>query len=396
MPSTATIFNRIDDATPPGRDRVVDALRAGSILVVVLWHCCMSVLQWNDRGALSMPNPIDTIPGGWLATWVLQVMPLFFIVGGYGSLTSLRNRPRTIVAFGWDRARRQMNPLIPMVLLWVAVDGISAVARGPLNRSVLEWGLVVFVPLWFIGVYAVVTALAPLTAEMHRRAPGLTLSAMAGLVIAVDIARFTTGIQAVGTVNTLAVFAFAHQLGYHWRDGRFSGRSSLLIAGAVTVLGLMVAVGPYPGSMVATGSTAFSNMNPTTAPIAVVAVLQLGLVISISPLLRRVLQQAAVWKGVVAANMAAMTIFTWHMTALVIFTGIWTGLGLDLAAEPTSGWWAVRPLWIIGPAAVLALLVATVHRIAPRWSGIVVPTMESHPDRGPTAVRPEVTASVGR
>jgi hypothetical protein len=30
-----------------------------------------------------MPNPIHVVPGGWLATWLLQVMPVFFLVGGY-------------------------------------------------------------------------------------------------------------------------------------------------------------------------------------------------------------------------------------------------------------------------------------------------------------------------
>ena len=36
-----------------------------------------------------MPNPLDEIPLGWAATWVLQVMPMFFIVGGFANARSL-------------------------------------------------------------------------------------------------------------------------------------------------------------------------------------------------------------------------------------------------------------------------------------------------------------------
>jgi hypothetical protein len=70
------------DATPATRDRVVDFLRATSICVVVLWHWSLSITHWDGDYALVMPNPIGYVPGKWAATWVLQVMPVFFFVGG--------------------------------------------------------------------------------------------------------------------------------------------------------------------------------------------------------------------------------------------------------------------------------------------------------------------------
>jgi hypothetical protein len=74
------------DATPATRDRVVDFLRAASICVVVLWHWSLSITHWNADYALVMPNPIGYVPGKWALTWVLQVMPVFFFVGGYANL----------------------------------------------------------------------------------------------------------------------------------------------------------------------------------------------------------------------------------------------------------------------------------------------------------------------
>ena len=48
-------------ATPAGRDRTVDLMRAVSIAVVVIWHWAGSVTHRRD-GEIVMPNPIDQVP----------------------------------------------------------------------------------------------------------------------------------------------------------------------------------------------------------------------------------------------------------------------------------------------------------------------------------------------
>ena len=57
-----------------------------------------------------------------------------------------------------------------------------------------------------------------------------------------------------------------------------------------------------------------------------------------------------------------MTVFAWHMTALVAVIGVAQGLGFELPSETSGGWWALRPLWLVAPAAVLAVLVAAFAR----------------------------------
>jgi surface polysaccharide O-acyltransferase-like enzyme len=356
------------DATPAGRDRMVDLLRALSIGVVVLWHWVLSVTNVNDAGQLTMPNPIGDVPLLWLATWLLQVMPVFFFVGGFANLAALEaveRRGGGWVDFARSRLRRLLVPVGVFVGLWVVGDG-AARLLGLDTTGVWHWGRVVFVPLWFLGIYTGVVLLAPLTARLHRSGRELTLIAMASAIALSDLGRFRFGIDELGLVNFALVFVFAHQLGYFWRDGTFTRwpRRSLwaMALAALVVLIVITNLGVYPHSMVAVRGEAVSNMYPTTACIAVLAVFQMAVAMLLRPAAERWLRRRAVWKAVVAANGVAMTVFTWHMTALVAVIGIWRLFGLELLDQPTSTWWSQRPIWLIGPALVLAVLVAIFAR----------------------------------
>jgi hypothetical protein len=64
-----------DPAVPAGRDPFVDLVRAGSLVVVVLYHWCFTVFDWRADGPHAS-NPIGYTRGLWLLTWALQVMPL--------------------------------------------------------------------------------------------------------------------------------------------------------------------------------------------------------------------------------------------------------------------------------------------------------------------------------
>src|SRR5699024_1123848 len=98
-----------------------------------------------------------------------------------------------------------------------------------------------------------------------------------------DGARFATGVDAWGLVTTAGVWVFAHQLGYLWRDGTAVawGRPGhlALAVGGVAALAALTGFGPYPSSMVAVRGDDLGNMFPTTAPVAALAVVQLGAVL---------------------------------------------------------------------------------------------------------------------
>lgn len=363
--STTTVdkplLDTLADATPPTRDRVVDLVRALSIAVVVLWHWTFSVTQW-DGERLTMPNPIGEASGLWLLTWVLQVMPLFFVVGGFSNLAGWRSLSASGNAapgttFIRSRLRRLGRPAGAMVLAWVAIDLVVHVI-WPTAPSVLSWGAVVFVPLWFLATYGVITSLVPVTAALHERAPASTLALLGTTIAVADLLRFAGGLHAAGYLSTIAIWLFAHQLGFWWNDGtltamRRDGHVAIALFGLV---GLVVTtnLGVYPRSTVAVEGEWLSNMFPTTAPIAFLAVFQLGLVMLARPALNRwLVASRRAWKAVVSVNAVAMTVFCWHMTALVAVIGMWHLLGFDLISEPTVAWWLQRPFWLITPGLVL-------------------------------------------
>ena len=373
-PSEALGLDALVDATPASRDRVVDLLRAASICVVVLWHWSLSITHWRADGSLTMPNPIGDVPGLWAATWVLQVMPVFFFVGGYANLAGWQAVSREgggATRFLQARMRRLVAPLIPWLGCWAVVDLAWRAAGG---RSVLDWGMVVFVPLWFLGVYAAVVLAVPVTARLHRTWRWRVPAALAAGALLADVLRLGAewGGPVPGLVGSACVWLFCHQLGYFWRDGTLvaGGRHR---ANAVTVAGfgalaVLTTAGPYSHSMVAVQGSDVSNMFPTTTCIAALATFQLGLVLRFRPRLAAWLQGRRPWRAVVAANGLAMPVFCWHMTALVAFLGLYEWAGFTLADEPTAGWWLTRPVWVLGPGVLLAGLLTVVARAGRRRS----------------------------
>ena len=183
-------------------------------------------------------------------------------------------------------------------------------------------------------------------------------------VVGVDMVRFGAGLERLGLVNTALVWIFVHQLGYLWRDGMLDspGRRWALAAAGLTGLVVVAALPVYPRSMVATVGGELSHMYPTTAGIAALALFQLGVIVLLRPMLTSWLQRRRVWKVVVAANTVVMTVFLWHMTALLGALILFETAGLPIYPEPTAAWWAQRPLWLLVPGVLLAVLVALFAR----------------------------------
>ncbi|HLU32606.1 MAG TPA: acyltransferase [Natronosporangium sp.] len=366
----ATVNQELDTLvarTPARRDRYVDLLRAVAIGVVVVWHWSLSVLAWTgDRWV--MPNPIHQVPGGWAATWLLQIMPVFFFVGGYANAaawSAARRDGRGLAGYYRARLRRLLTPVGVFLAVWVAFEvTVNLVVPG--YPGVLRYGIIAFTPLWFIAAYLWVVLLTPLTATAHTRARWWTLGLLAGAVAAADLARFAAGLDLAGWLNTALVWVLIHQFGYFYRDGTLDrigrwGAVTLLAAGLLT-LAWLTSLPAYPRSMVATVGQDRSNILPTTAPIAVVALAQVGVAMLLRAPVTRWLRRPAAWKPVVAANAVVMTVFLWHMTALLVLLAGLRAVGVEPPPGPDAAWWWQRPVWLLAPLPVLAVLVAVFGR----------------------------------
>ena len=208
-------------AKPSERDPYADFLRACSLLVVILYHWCFTILIWDD-GITSATNPLAYQSGIWILSWVLQVVPIFFYIGSYVHLRSWERasaRGETLPRFAFRQARSLFIPSMTLVVAW-SVLGVLISTTFDLDWVVFAVFLVLS-PLWFVLVYLFFVCAMPVTVWLHRRFDSLVLVVLAALAVIVDLLRLRFGVPAVEWVNMLFVWGFAYQLGYF--HGRISG-----------------------------------------------------------------------------------------------------------------------------------------------------------------------------
>ena len=355
-----------DARTPPDRDRYADLIRVLAILVVIYGHWIAAVVLIDD-GELVATQLLVVEPWTRVATWVAQVMPLFFLVGGRVNADSLGRAAelgQTTAAWVRKRSRRLLRPLLPLLAVWLPLGPVLAAAGAP-QALVEEVTGAAFIPLWFLVVYLLVIVLAPMTWWAHQRFGLAVLAAGVPLVAVVDVLD-RAEVPAVGQVNYLLVFGLAHQLGYFWAQGRLpDGRQGLHLAwsGLVAAL-LLVGLAGYPGSMVGLQADADSNATPPTLALLALTVTQLGVVLALRrPVNRWLHDHPMPWAAVGMLGTAIITLFLWHMTALVIvaaathLTGWWPQM-TDLDGQ----WWALRPAWLALCTVALVPLVLLFRR----------------------------------
>jgi Acyltransferase family len=328
----------------------------------VLGHWLMATVIVQG-GHLVGANALTSIPALQLATWLLQVMPLFFIAGGFSNITvwrSLRRRGGGYPEYLQGRLVRLLRPTIAFVLFWhLALPAAAALGMSQDRVDVI--GQLLGQPLWFLGVYVATTALAPAMASWHALSPRVALASLVLGAIVVDWCRLDRGMESVGYLNLAIVWLFAQQLGFLYADGylaRLTRRALwATVAGAFVTLVVLTAWGPYPVSMVGMpGET--SNMTPPTICLLVLSVAQVAMAMLVRDRVSRWLQRPAPWAAVVRFASMAMTVYLWHLSVLVLAFLALLGLGIDPPAAGSGLWWLTRPFWLLGLSLVL-LVVAT-------------------------------------
>jgi hypothetical protein len=335
------------------RDRYVDALRAASLFVVVLWHWVFTILDWTPSGP-HLGNPIGTTHALWFLTWFFQVMPVFFFVGGFVNGLTWDSACRAGLGYGGfvnRRLRRLVEPAALAMgaafLLWLVLSHALPDARW-IGAAVIA----LLSPLWFLIVYVFLVALTPVTSWIHQRSAPADLVVLVGLVGAVDLLRFRFDVGWIAWANFALVWIFVHQMGYDYRAlTTLNGRSQAAIGlGGFVLLSLLTNFGVYPRSMVGVPQESISNMGPPTACIVGLALFQIGMVLLLRPAGTRLLQRHGVSRSVdwLAAN--SMTVFLWHTWGFALAWGLLRATHVTVPGVPSALWWMQRPLFFILPA----------------------------------------------
>ncbi|MDP9297903.1 MAG: acyltransferase [Actinomycetota bacterium] len=405
--------SRLDDLaanTPQTRDRSVDFLRGVSILAVVVGHWTIGIIFWRD-GVIGTSSAIGITSWLWLATWALQVMPIFFFVGGFSNLIAYEAYRRRGLST-WSFVRTRMGRLLRPSLVFFGVWGPVMIAlhltdtgrsTGPplwgttrLLRGVLPPGATVpFGPLWFLAVYLVVVVVSPLTIRLHHRfglwvPAALCLGAVVG-----DVVGFILGHPIVRWINVALVLLLPHQLGHAYADGSMTAwpRQAFWSMVAAGLGGLVLltnpplwtlfgderfrwfpGIGAYPRSLLGTDVERVSNAYPPTVCFLLGGIWSIGAVMLLRPWLARRLREARLWKATIGVNGVIMTLFLWHMTAYLVAILLLWPLGFGRQQDSTLRRWLERPVWIAVPGAILAGIVAVVGRFErPR------PRVPAHP-----------------
>jgi len=379
---------KLADRTPPSRERYVDFLRALSIMVVVFGHWLAAVVVWRD-GEIGGHNALDVVDGMWALTWVLQVMPLFFFVGGFANLKTwraLRDRGADYTEYLSGRVVRLMKPTVVFIAFWMVLtlvlENFFAVPPDSLRAATQLMGG----PLWFLGVYLLVITVAPAMVGLHER---FRLKALVGLgvvVALIDIARLAFEVPVIGLFNFAFVWLFVHQFGFYYADGTLvrAGRKVLVImvGAGLGALVVLTNIGVYSRSMVGVSDGMVSNNAPPSICICALALFIVGGAMLLRPAASRWLERRKPWALTIGVNTVIMTAYLWHLTAMALAVLVMYPLGWPQPEAGTLEWWLLRPLWLGALTCFLVPLVMLCGRFER-------PSI----DRTPTRMRPSAVHS---
>lgn len=366
-PSLWSRASAVAAKTPASRNRVVDFLRAFSILAVITGHWLMASPYVSATG-LTLGNMLEIAPWTQWLTWAFQVMPIFFLVGGFSNAVSWKAALRDGKPYReWlnTRLQRLVGPVLPLIFAWAMLGAIGGQLGVPAQMVKLGSQLAL-VPVWFLAVYTLVVLLVPLTYAAWQRYGIGSFVALAAAAVIDDTLFFAADLSGAGWFNYAFIWLAVHQLGYAWFDGRFGKAGARIAIGltGVVILIVLTTVGPHPLSMISVPGEAVSNSLPPKLPMLALGIAQSGLLLACEGPLRVWLSRPAPWTATVLLNGMIMTIYLWHLTATTLLLGLAILAGnIGLSPEPASmAWWLSRPLWLGAYLAALLVLVLFVGR----------------------------------
>ncbi|GIZ95416.1 acetyltransferase [Tsukamurella sp. TY48] len=365
LPSRTAVL----DGTPATRDRAVDVARLVSLLVVMFGHSTLLLATITPSGVW-VGNTLGALPSLQPITWLLQVMPLFFLAGAASAAYGWK--PGTAWG-GWllSRAQRLCRPVFWYLGFWsVVLLGVRVVAGEP---SATRLGQESVALLWFIGVYLLILALVP--ALMTLRSSAAAAAVIVGLLGAAAIAdqvRLRTGAIEAGFPNFLFVWLIPAVVGVAYARRLIRPLPAVLAAAAAFAGAVaLVVFGPYDVPLVVTGAETFSNTTPPTLLLGLHSVWVSLLFVVAAPVIGRWAHRPRVWYPVAVGNGGAMTLYLWHIPAIAIAAFALHAVGIDAVDPRQSGFWGLMALraavFAVVMFALFLLLSPLEHRRIPWW-----------------------------
>lgn len=344
--------------TPASRNRAVDLYRAIAISFVILGHWLLVAPVIRD-GEVALTILLAEQTWTQYATWLFQVMPVFFFVGGFAnglSWNSARKDPARARVWASGRLSRLLKPTLPLVLVWAAAAfvanrmGVSPALIAAASQAAL-------VPIWFLAVYIMITMFVPLSYKLWDKIGFLSIILLGLCAVAVDFIAFSFDQEWLRWTNYGFVWLTVHQLGYWWQRAEKPKTYAVgFVILGVSALYILLAKLGYPISMVSVPGEEVSNTLPPTIAMLAVGMMQVGVVLLVEGPAKRWLEGVRPWSWVIVINQMIMSIYLWHMTAMIAVVALLV-VGLDsfgLSVEPGTGfWWSMRPIWLLVYAAAL-------------------------------------------
>lgn len=356
--------------TPADRDRAIDVIRIGALIGVVVGHTVMATSMIRDEVFL-WGNLLTTSVVFQALTWVLQIMPLFFFAGAAASVTSWRPGGSW---GGWlmRRCTRLFRPVFYYLAFW-AITLAALYPLLPIHIYEPIAGISVQL-LWFLGAYVLMLAAMPLLYRINstgRLATGVV--AVYLFVLAIDVVRLhVPGTALLGYLN-MTVWLIPGLFGVAYRRGLLDRRWALRIGIGMFGINLaLLAFGPYELSLVGIEGQRLANMTPPSLLLAGHAIMMCAFAIAAAPTINRWAQRPRVWWLTAIGNSGAMTLYLWHMPALLLTHLAFCYLGLyRYPGEPNFLWLSVIQLAVV--VAVVAVLFVALRPLEnnplPGWDG---------------------------
>ena len=363
----------VADDTAPGRDRAIDVARLAALVVVMFGHCAL-LLATIDTNGLRIGNLLGALPVLAPGTWVVQVMPLFFLAGGAAG------------AYGWrsgtpwgswlfTRAQRLCRPVFWYLAAWIL--GLLVVRALLGAESAAGLGRECVALLWFLGVYLVVLAFVPVLTRLSAgRAVAAVVVALLVAAGVVDGIRIAVGTPEAGAANFVIVWLIPTVIGVAYARRLIGPRAALGTAAAAFAAQVVLAVtGRYEVALVVTGVERMSNVSPPTLLLALQCAWMSCVFVAAAGAIGRWADRPRVLRVVAAGNGGAMTLYLWHIPAIAVATFAMHAVGLDAFDPSEPGFWGLLALRAVVFAVVMAvafwLLSPLEHRPLPWWDAPV-------------------------